>query len=73
MQAIDHFEVQARPNEQHAEGRPEFEERFRLWRYASDQLMPGNGEGATAIDLGCGPGHLTHAHPGTRLSHDLDR
>jgi 2-polyprenyl-3-methyl-5-hydroxy-6-metoxy-1,4-benzoquinol methylase len=61
MQTIDHFEVQARAYEEHAEGRPEFEERFKLWRYAIDRLMPGGGEGAKAIDLGCGPGHLTHA------------
>ena len=60
MQALDYFEVQARAYETHAERRPEFEERFRLWGAAIDHLMPGGGAGATAIDLGCGPGHLTH-------------
>ena len=60
MQTIDHFEVQARTYEEHAEGRPEFEERFRLRRCALDRRMPG-GEGAPAVDFGCGPGHLTHA------------
>ena len=60
MQALDYFEVQARAYEAHAEGRPEFEERFRLWEAAIDRLMPGGGAGAMAIDLGCGPGHLTH-------------
>jgi SAM-dependent methyltransferase len=60
MQALDYFEVQARAYEAHAERRPEFEERFRLWGAAIDHLMPGGGAGATAIDLGCGPGHLTH-------------
>jgi SAM-dependent methyltransferase len=59
-QALDYFESQARAYEAHAEGRPEFEERFRLWGAAIDHLMPGGGAGATAIDLGCGPGHLTH-------------
>ncbi len=60
MQALDYFEDQARAYEAHAERRPEFEERFRLWGAAIDRLMPGGGAGATAIDLGCGPGHLTH-------------
>jgi SAM-dependent methyltransferase len=60
MQALDYFELQARAYEAHAERRPEFEERFRLWGAAIDHLMPGGGAGATAIDLGCGPGHLTH-------------
>jgi 2-polyprenyl-3-methyl-5-hydroxy-6-metoxy-1,4-benzoquinol methylase len=59
MQAVDHFERQAGAYEAHAEGRPEFEERFRLWGAAIDRLMPAGGAGATAIDLGCGPGHLT--------------
>jgi 2-polyprenyl-3-methyl-5-hydroxy-6-metoxy-1,4-benzoquinol methylase len=59
-QAVDYFEVQARAYEAHAERRPEFEERFRLWGATIDHVMPGGGAGATAIDLGCGPGHLTH-------------
>jgi SAM-dependent methyltransferase len=59
MQALDYFEDQARAYA-HAERRPEFEERFRLWGAAIDRLMPAGGAGATAIDLGCGPGHLTH-------------
>jgi 2-polyprenyl-3-methyl-5-hydroxy-6-metoxy-1,4-benzoquinol methylase len=59
-QAVEHFENQAGVYEAHAEGRPEFEERFRLWASAIDRLMPAGGAGATAIDLGCGPGRLTH-------------
>jgi 2-polyprenyl-3-methyl-5-hydroxy-6-metoxy-1,4-benzoquinol methylase len=58
--AVDHFESQAGAYEAHAEGRPEFEDRFRLWGAAIDRLMPAGGTGATAMDLGCGPGHLTH-------------
>jgi len=58
--AVDHFESQAIAYEAHAEGRPEFEERFTLWGAAIDGLMPDGGSGATAMDLGCGPGHLTH-------------
>jgi 2-polyprenyl-3-methyl-5-hydroxy-6-metoxy-1,4-benzoquinol methylase len=57
--AVDHFERHARAFEAHAEGRPEFEERFRLWASTIDRLWPAGGAGATAIDLGCGPGHLT--------------
>jgi SAM-dependent methyltransferase len=60
IQALDYFEDQARAYEAHAEQRPEFEERFRLWEAAIDRLMPAGGARATAIDLGCGPGHLTH-------------
>ena len=59
-QAVEHFETQAGTYEAHAEGRPEFEERFRLWRAAIDRVVPAGGAGATAMDLGCGPGHLTH-------------
>jgi 2-polyprenyl-3-methyl-5-hydroxy-6-metoxy-1,4-benzoquinol methylase len=59
-QAVEHFDSQAGTYEAHAEGRPEFEERFRLWSAAIDRVMPGGGAGATAMDLGCGPGHLTH-------------
>jgi 2-polyprenyl-3-methyl-5-hydroxy-6-metoxy-1,4-benzoquinol methylase len=58
-QAVEHFESQADTYEAHAEGRPEFEERFTLWSAAIDRVMPAGGAGATAIDLGCGPGHLT--------------
>jgi 2-polyprenyl-3-methyl-5-hydroxy-6-metoxy-1,4-benzoquinol methylase len=59
-QAVEHFDTQAGTYEAHAEGRPEFEERFRLWSDAIDRAMPAGGAGATALDLGCGPGHLTH-------------
>ena len=59
-QAVEHFESQASTYEAHAEGRPEFEERFQLWGAAIDAVMPAGGAGATAMDLGCGPGHLTH-------------
>lgn len=59
-QAVEHFESQAGTYEAHAEGRPEFEERFRLWGAAIERVMPAGGAGATAMDLGCGPGHLTH-------------
>ena len=59
-QAVEHFESQAGTYEAHAEGRPEFEERFQLWGAAIDAVMPAGGAGATAMDLGCGPGHLTH-------------
>ena len=58
-QAVEHFESQASTYEAHAEGRPEFEERFRLWSAAIERVMPAGGAGATAMDLGCGPGHLT--------------
>jgi 2-polyprenyl-3-methyl-5-hydroxy-6-metoxy-1,4-benzoquinol methylase len=60
MQAVDHFENQAETYEAHAEGRPEFDERFRLWAEAIDRVTPARAPGTTAIDLGCGPGHLTH-------------
>ena len=60
IQAVDHFERHAGTYEAQAEGRPEFEERFRLWGAAIDRVMPAGGAGATAMDLGCGPGHLTH-------------
>ena len=58
-QAVEHFESEAGAYEAHAEGRPEFEERFRLWSAAIDRVMPAGAGGATAMDLGCGPGHLT--------------
>jgi 2-polyprenyl-3-methyl-5-hydroxy-6-metoxy-1,4-benzoquinol methylase len=58
-QAVEHFESQAGTYEAHAEGRPEFGERFRLWSAAIERVMPAGGAGATAMDLGCGPGHLT--------------
>lgn len=58
-QAVQHFEGEAGTYEAHAEGRPEFEERFRLWGAVIDGVMPAGGAGATAMDLGCGPGHLT--------------
>lgn len=61
MPAVDHFEAQAGAYEAHAEGRPEFEERFALWSDAIDRLRPSGGAAAIAIDLGCGPGHLTAA------------
>jgi 2-polyprenyl-3-methyl-5-hydroxy-6-metoxy-1,4-benzoquinol methylase len=60
MQAVDHFENHAETYEAHAEGRPEFDERFRLWAEAIDRVAPARAPGTTAIDLGCGPGHLTH-------------
>jgi 2-polyprenyl-3-methyl-5-hydroxy-6-metoxy-1,4-benzoquinol methylase len=60
MQAVDHFEHRAETYEAHAEGRPEFDERFRLWGEAIDRVTPVRASGMTAIDLGCGPGHLTH-------------
>jgi 2-polyprenyl-3-methyl-5-hydroxy-6-metoxy-1,4-benzoquinol methylase len=60
MQAVDHFEHQAETYEAHAEGRPEFDERFRLWGEAIDRVALARAPGTTAIDLGCGPGHLTH-------------
>ena len=57
---MEHFESQAGTYEAHAEERPEFGERFELWGAAIDAVMPAGGAGATAMDLGCGPGHLTH-------------
>jgi 2-polyprenyl-3-methyl-5-hydroxy-6-metoxy-1,4-benzoquinol methylase len=60
-QAIDHFERRAGAYAVHAEERPEFRDRFALWSAAIDRLMPAGGQGATALDLGCGPGHLTCA------------
>jgi SAM-dependent methyltransferase len=57
--ALEHFEVAAADYEAHAEARPEFAERFALWTAAIDRAAPSGGAGATAIDLGCGPGHLT--------------
>jgi 2-polyprenyl-3-methyl-5-hydroxy-6-metoxy-1,4-benzoquinol methylase len=57
--ALEHFESTAGAYEAHAESRPEFEERFRLWDRAIDRALAGGRPGATAIDLGCGPGHLT--------------
>jgi SAM-dependent methyltransferase len=60
VHAVDHFDRQAAAYEAHAEGRPEFEERFRLWGGAIDRATPAGSVGATAIDLGCGPGHLTY-------------
>jgi SAM-dependent methyltransferase len=57
--ALKHFESTAGAYEAHAESRPEFEERFRVWDRAIDRALPGGSARATAIDLGCGPGHLT--------------
>jgi 2-polyprenyl-6-hydroxyphenyl methylase/3-demethylubiquinone-9 3-methyltransferase len=57
--ALEHFESTAGAYEAHAESRPEFEERFRVWDRAIDRALPAGSAGATAIDLGCGPGHLT--------------
>jgi 2-polyprenyl-3-methyl-5-hydroxy-6-metoxy-1,4-benzoquinol methylase len=59
MQAIDHFESRARSYAAHADSRPEFAERFRLWAAAIDRLAPAPAAAAAAVDLGCGPGHLT--------------
>jgi SAM-dependent methyltransferase len=58
-QAVDHFESAAAGYEAHADARPEFAERFQLWAAEIDRLWPRGGRGALAIDLGCGPGHLT--------------
>jgi 2-polyprenyl-3-methyl-5-hydroxy-6-metoxy-1,4-benzoquinol methylase len=60
MQAVDHFESQASGYSAHADSRPEFRERFSLWAAAIDRLTPLTAAGATAVDLGCGPGHLSH-------------
>jgi len=57
--ALEHFESTAGAYEGHAESRPEFEERFRVWDRAIDRAIGDGHSGATAIDLGCGPGHLT--------------
>jgi 2-polyprenyl-3-methyl-5-hydroxy-6-metoxy-1,4-benzoquinol methylase len=58
-EAIDHFERRAGAYTVHADERPEFKDRFTLWSAAIDELMPAGGRGATALDLGCGAGHLT--------------
>jgi SAM-dependent methyltransferase len=58
--ALPYFDAQAEKYETHADLRPEFNERFALWAAAIDRALPAGGVGATAIDLGCGPGHLTY-------------
>ncbi len=57
--AVPHFEGVAGEYAILAESRPEFDERFGLWRAAIDRVAPAGGAGLTAVDLGCGPGQLT--------------
>jgi 2-polyprenyl-6-hydroxyphenyl methylase/3-demethylubiquinone-9 3-methyltransferase len=56
---LRHFEDAAGEYAMLSESRPEFDERFRLWRAAIDHVAPAGGVGLTAVDLGCGPGQLT--------------
>lgn len=58
-EAIRHFEGAAGEYAELSESRPEFSERFTLWRAAIDRVAPTGGAGLTAVDLGCGPGQLT--------------
>lgn len=58
--AVHHFESKAGEYAAHAEDRPEFDERFKLWSAMVDRVAPAGGAGLTAIDLGCGPGNLSY-------------
>ena len=67
---LRHFEGTAGEYATLADSRPEFDERFRLWRATIDQLAPSGGAGLMAVDLGCGPGHLTQ-HLASRGFHTI--
>ena len=58
-EAVHHFEHGAGEYAKSADNRPEFDERFKLFTAAIDAISPAGGAGLTAVDLGCGPGHLT--------------
>ena len=57
--AHEHFERRAQVYSKTASERPEFRERFGIFRDRIEKLAGADSSGNLALDLGCGGGHLT--------------
>lgn len=57
--AHEHFDSRAKVYSKTASERPEFRERFGIFRDRIENLTQADSSGDIALDLGCGGGHLT--------------